>query len=136
MRGRRRPRSIAAQRGAAAVEFAIILPLMLLVIAGIVDFGRASFTQIQLTNAAREGARAAIVSGVPSADVTARASAAAVGVPGFTANLAASCPGSNATVTAAAPFDWVMLGPAMNLVGGGGALPTKLESQAVMKCSG
>lgn len=59
--GLRRPRT-RRDLGAAAVEFAIIFPLLLLVVAGIVDFGRAFFTQIQLTNAAREGARAAVVS--------------------------------------------------------------------------
>ena len=45
------------ERGAVAVEMAIILPLLLLVIGGIADFGRMLFTQNIVTNAAREGAR-------------------------------------------------------------------------------
>ena len=45
-------------RGAVAVEMAIILPLLLLVVGGIVDFGRLLFTQNIVTNAAREGPRA------------------------------------------------------------------------------
>ncbi|NCO32333.1 MAG: hypothetical protein AUJ92_03430 [Armatimonadetes bacterium CG2_30_59_28] len=44
-------------RGTAAVEFALALPFMLLVLAGIVDFGRAYSMRVTLTNAAREGAR-------------------------------------------------------------------------------
>ena len=40
------------------VEFALILPLLLLVLGGIIDFGRAYQQQIMLTNAAREGAKA------------------------------------------------------------------------------
>jgi Flp pilus assembly pilin Flp len=46
------------ERGAAAVEFALVLPVLLLVIFGIIDFGRMLNAQITLTEAAREGARA------------------------------------------------------------------------------
>jgi Flp pilus assembly protein TadG len=45
------------ERGAAAVEFALILPILLLLVLGLVEFGRAFNVQISLTNAAREGAR-------------------------------------------------------------------------------
>lgn len=47
--------------GAAAVEFAIILPLLILVLFGIIEFGLLLFNQQIITNAAREGARAGIV---------------------------------------------------------------------------
>ncbi len=39
------------------VEFALILPLAVLIIAGLFDLGRAFFASITITNAAREGAR-------------------------------------------------------------------------------
>jgi hypothetical protein len=45
------------ERGAALLEFALTLPLLLVVIAGIVDFGFAFQRYEVLTNAAREGAR-------------------------------------------------------------------------------
>jgi hypothetical protein len=45
------------ERGAVAVEFAILLPLMLLLLIGMVEFGRVFSTQIVVTNSAREGAR-------------------------------------------------------------------------------
>ncbi|NDU86280.1 MAG: pilus assembly protein [Ferrovum sp.] len=45
------------ERGAAAVEFAIVFPIMLLVMFGIVEFGTMMYDQIMVTNAAREGAR-------------------------------------------------------------------------------
>lgn len=44
--------------GAAAVETALVLPLVLLIVFGIIDFGRMMNAQITLTEAAREGARA------------------------------------------------------------------------------
>lgn len=47
------------ERGAALVEFALCLPLLLVVIAGIVDFGFAFQRYEVITNAAREGARLA-----------------------------------------------------------------------------
>lgn len=45
------------ERGAAAVEFAIVFPIMLLVMFGIIEFGTLMYDQIMVTNAAREGAR-------------------------------------------------------------------------------
>ena len=44
-------------RGAAAVELALILPILILLLFGIFEFGRAYNTQISLSGAAREGAR-------------------------------------------------------------------------------
>ena len=46
-----------SERGAAAVEMALVLPLLLIVLGGLVDLGRAFYTQIVLTAAANEGAR-------------------------------------------------------------------------------
>lgn len=53
------------QRGTAAVEFALVLPLLILFIFGIIEFGLAMHAKEILTNAGREGARAGIVFGDP-----------------------------------------------------------------------
>jgi Flp pilus assembly protein TadG len=50
-----------AGRGQALVEFALVIPIFLLVLVAIFDLGRAVFAYNTLTNAAREGARTAIV---------------------------------------------------------------------------
>jgi Flp pilus assembly protein TadG len=50
-------------RGQALPEFALILPLMLLMAIGVVDFGRVLWALDSVSNAAREGARYAIVHG-------------------------------------------------------------------------
>lgn len=53
--------NVQTQKGAAVVEFAVILPLLLLIVFGIVEFGLIFYNQAILTNASREGARRAIV---------------------------------------------------------------------------
>ena len=49
------------QEGAAAVEFALLLPLLVLLLFGMIEFGLAFNTRIQATNAAREAVRRAVV---------------------------------------------------------------------------
>lgn len=49
------------QQGAAMVEFAIVLPLLLVFLFGIIEFSLVAYNKQILTNAAREGARAGIV---------------------------------------------------------------------------
>jgi Flp pilus assembly protein TadG len=48
-------------RGAAAVEFALILPVIVLLLFGIIEMGRAWNVRQTLTDAVREGARVAVV---------------------------------------------------------------------------
>ena len=67
-RGSRAPRR---NRGQALVEFALVAPLLLLLIFAVADFARAWNTYQVLTDAAREGARAAVIddAGIVLADV-------------------------------------------------------------------
>ena len=60
------------ERGAAMVETALILPLLLLVSVAIFEFGHAFQTWQILTNAAREGARVAVIAGSTDAAVDSR----------------------------------------------------------------
>ncbi len=52
-------------RGAAAVEFALIAPLLFALFFGIIEFGLYIYNQQMLTNAAREGARVGILATDP-----------------------------------------------------------------------
>lgn len=58
MRTRRRP-----NEGQTLVEFALVIPIMLLFLLGIVDLGRGIYIYSVVSNVAREGARYAIVHG-------------------------------------------------------------------------
>jgi Flp pilus assembly protein TadG len=44
------------RRGAAAVELAVVLPVLVLIVLGCVDFGRFAYTYVAVTNGARAGA--------------------------------------------------------------------------------
>jgi Flp pilus assembly protein TadG len=61
-----------SERGAELVEFALVFPLLLFVLLGIVDFGFVFQRMEVVTNAAREGARIAVLPGFATPDVTAR----------------------------------------------------------------
>src|ERR1700757_2257284 len=74
-RGRSRSGSIRSARGVAMIEMAFTLPMLLLVAVGIFEFGRAFQTWEVLTNAAREGARVAILPAQPVGAAQARARA-------------------------------------------------------------
>lgn len=67
MRSRFQPRD---RRGTAAVELALVFPVFMLIVFGIVEFGRAFMVSEVLTSAAREGARLASMSGSTNAEVT------------------------------------------------------------------
>ncbi len=61
-----------SEKGAALLEAAITVPIILLISVGIFEFGRAYQTWQVLTNASREGARLAVIEGSTDADVRKR----------------------------------------------------------------
>jgi len=63
---------IRSEKGAALLEAAITVPIILLISVGIFEFGRAYQTQQVLVNAAREGARIAVIEGTTDDKVRAR----------------------------------------------------------------
>lgn len=89
-------------RGAVAVEFALVAPMLLALVTGIVEFASAYNAQISVTQAAREGARTMAIKN----NQTAAKAAAVAGAPGlnastfvYTFNPAGCTPGNTMTVT-------------------------------------
>ncbi len=58
------------RRGAVAVEMALITPIFLMLAFGIIEFGRGMMVSNMVVNAAREGARMAVLDGSTNANVT------------------------------------------------------------------
>lgn len=87
---RRAPAHRPARSGQGLVEFALVLPMILLLIMGVVDFGRGIFAFNEVSNAAREGGRTGIVNQT-LADIRARAAEQAIAL-GIPTTAPASCP--------------------------------------------
>ncbi len=58
-------RRFSSQQGASLVEFALVLPLLMIILWGMVEFGLLLYNKQVITNASREGARAGIVAQSP-----------------------------------------------------------------------
>ena len=62
------------RQGAAVVEFAVVAPVFVLLVFGMIEFGRAVMVQQVLVNASREGARQAVLDGSTVAEIEDRVS--------------------------------------------------------------
>jgi Flp pilus assembly protein TadG len=85
-------------RGQALVEFALVIPIFLLLLMAVFDLGRAVFAYNSVTNAAREGARLAIVNQTPSLITTrvlAQTSLGGTGSPTVTVSFRKNTPNSD-----------------------------------------
>lgn len=109
---------------------ALVLPILLLLVCGIIDFGRAYNAQVTLSHAARESVRVWALGGT-AAEAEARAQAAAVGLTGVSITTT-PCTFGNATsvdVTA----DFAYLTPFIAELAPG---TTSFSAEGVMRCSG
>jgi len=134
------------ERGAALLEMALTLPLLLLVCVGILEFGRAYQTWQVLTNAAREGARVAVLPGTTQSDVTTRvrqymtagqlpnAATATVAIDGAQTVSIGAGTASASQVTVTYPFDFIVLDPIARLATGRGTgTNLNMVAQATMR---
>lgn len=131
------------ERGAALIEAAITIPLMLLLSVAIFEFGRAYQTWQVLTNAAREGARVAIISGTTDAQVRSAVNnymsvgqLSTLSDSFILVNRAAPL-GANtgSQITVRYPFSFMVLGPVIRLVNPSSSAggPLTMSAVAVMR---
>ena len=141
--GVRVPTALSSQSGAELVEFALVLPVFLLITAGIVDFGFVFQQYNVITNAAREGARLAVVPNTSDLAIERRVSAyvKAGGLTGAPTTAITSVeipthPGgpryNGVKVVVTYPCRFLMLGPITSMLGPTLAPPT-LRAEAAMR---
>lgn len=134
-------KSVMKERGAVAVEMAIILPLLCLILFGIIEFGRAYNVQVSLSQAAREGARyAAVHYKEPGLDVSGTALASAPSLAGLGVTVtdnASSCDASsNVTVTTKVSLKSLTGFLDAHLFGTPAIFPLSMTGVGVMRCGG
>jgi Flp pilus assembly protein TadG len=141
-----------SDKASVAVEFALIVPLLLTLIFGITDFGRLFYAQLSITSASREGARysslisggaaladiqALVYSSAPNACRVAKLSTCA-NVTVVASPTLKVCDrnvlNENTEVTVTTPFVWTL--PIGRLMGGTSTNLSTLTSKGVMRCVG
>ncbi len=98
--------------GAAAVELAVVLPLLLTLVFGIIEFGWVFMIRETLTNSSREGCRVAVLQGSTEQNILDQvaASMGPTGLTTYTVQTVRSSPGdTNETVTVLIPYADVSL---------------------------
>jgi Flp pilus assembly protein TadG len=122
------------ERGAAAVEFALVAPVLLMLVLGIISFSKVYNTQSTLSAAAREGARVMALTNDRAAATTAvRNAATGLSVAASQVSVTpTTCAGAapTATVTVTVNFRQPFVG---GFLGGTGV---DLTGKAVMRCGG
>ena len=146
--GMKRMKRFESERGTALIETALTLPLILLVSVSIFEFGRAYQMEQVLTNAAREGARVAVLPGSTSDQVQSRvvaylnsgqvpnaATASVVLNPNVSIAIGTGT-ASGSKVTVNYPFSFMVLNPVARLVVPGsnlGEAPITMSASAEMR---
>jgi Flp pilus assembly protein TadG len=144
----KRIKHLEKERGTALLETALTLPLILLVSVSIFEFGRAYQMEQVITNAAREGARVAVLPGSTSSEVQTRvvaylnsgqvpnAGSASVVVNPSVPIFIGTGTANGSRVTVNYPFSFMVLNPVARLVLPGstaGAAPITMSASAEMR---
>ena len=117
------------ERGAALVEMAVILPVLLLLVFGLVEFSRAFNTKAVVTHASREGVRVlAITRDAGEAATAARAASVPLDPTLVGVSTTACVPGEPTSMTVTYPFEWLV-----PIIGTG---VLTISTTAVMRCGG
>jgi len=135
-----------AERGAELIELALVLPILLLMFAAIVDFALMFQRYLVLNNAAREGARIAVLPGYTQTDVenrvtqyvrqgmiTDKASPKTVLVTVYIEPPGATPAFPAAQVTVTMTHTYLLMGPVSGLMGGGSWSSITLAARSTMR---
>lgn len=137
------------EKGAAMVEFAVIAPLLFIILFGIIEFSILMYDKAMLTNASREGARVGIVYSTPTRISNSQietavrdycedhlisfAASSVVTVNITPDNVADRNSGDSLTVTVNYPFRFLAFSNLLSLIGGNMSNVFNLQAITVMR---
>lgn len=133
-RRRRRAGRLRSERGASAVEFALVVPVLLVLLFGIVECSKLFQVQSTLSAAAREAVRVmSLDNSASAARAAAQSAASSLGLSSSQIAISpSSCAGASPTATVTVTISYHQ--PfASGFLGGAGA---DLTGRAVMRCGG
>jgi Flp pilus assembly protein TadG len=134
------------EKGTAVVEFAIVAPLLFVILLGIIEFGILLYDKAMITNASREGARAGIVFNHPNRITDAEVTAVVMNYcqdhlisfdSSSSLNVVISRtgvePGDSLTVRVAYPFQFLVFSNLIGLIGGDIGNLLNLQAETIMR---
>lgn len=129
----RRTRSVEVGKGQSLIEFALVLPVLLLLILGILDLGWAVYAQNTISNAAVEGARRGIIFSTTDAQITARVQAAAPSLSNLQIDIAPSVRNFGEPITVTVTYTYTAITPIIGQIVTGSGLPLTATSSMLVE---
>lgn len=125
------------EKGQSLAEFAIVLPFLLVILAGVLDLGRLYYVSVSISDAAAEGAAYAAINPENSTEIIARAQAASTGMVEVQEDMVdVDCPviASGQPVTVTVNYDFVVATPLLNAIVPDGVLPLHaIAAETILK---
>ena len=112
------------QGGQSLVEFTLLLPVLLIILAGLLDVGRLYYVYVAVTDAAAEGARYASMYPDDTGGIRERAAEASGGLVEISEDQA-SVESSNDSITVTVTYSFTVLTPVMNAIVPEGTIPLR-----------
>ncbi|HDQ73887.1 MAG TPA: pilus assembly protein [Chloroflexi bacterium] len=135
MKGKRK--GTQREKGQSLAEFAIVLPFLLVILAGVLDLGRLYYVSVSISDAAAEGAAYAAINPDDVTEIIARAQAASTGLVQVQSDMVeVDCPvvASGQPVTVTVHYDFVVATPVLNAIVADGILPLHaIATEVILK---
>lgn len=122
------------EKGQSLLEFALLVPVLLIILAGVLDLGRLYYIYVSLTDAAAEGVAYAAMHPDDTAEIETRASAASRGFVVLGTDqvgiVCPTCPGalSGDPITVTVNYSFTLATPFLNLIVPDGVLPIRASA--------
>jgi Flp pilus assembly protein TadG len=123
------------EKGQSLVEFVIVLPILLIILAGVLDLGRLYFAYVAITDAAAEGVAYAAINPNNNAEIVERAQGASGGLVQIESDMVtvdSPVVASGAPVTVTVDYEFTTVTPLINAIVPDGVIPLTAVANGVI----